>query len=149
MSAQFSRTNPPLCSVQNDERPQVATAAALFRKLCYDNKDRLMAGIIVAGWDRHAGGSVYNIPLGGSLHRSPYAIGGSGSTYIYGYCDSTWRDNMTAEEAERFVINSLALAMARDGSSGGVIRLALITEHGVQRKLVAGRDIPVFWHDPK
>jgi 20S proteasome subunit beta 1 len=108
-----------------------------------------MAGIIVAGWDKYEGGSVYNIPLGGSLHRSPYAIGGSGSSYIYGYCDANWHDNMTAEEAEKFVTNSVALAMARDGSSGGVIRLAIIREGEVVRKLVAGKNIPVFWHDPK
>lgn len=35
-----------------------------------------MAGIIVAGWDKYRGGSVYNIPLGGSLHKQPFAIGG-------------------------------------------------------------------------
>lgn len=106
-----------------------------------------MAGIIVAGWDKYDGGTVYNIPLGGSLHRSPYAIGGSGSSYIYGYCDANWRQGFNAQQAESFVINSVALAMSRDGSSGGVIRLAVITESGIERKLVAGKNIPVFWHD--
>lgn len=36
----------------------------------------LTAGIIVAGWDEKQGPTVYNIPLGGSLHRQPFAIGG-------------------------------------------------------------------------
>ena len=108
-----------------------------------------MAGIIVAGWDKHDGGSVYNIPLGGSLHRSNYAIGGSGSSYIYGYCDANWRQGFNALEAETFVINSVALAMARDGSSGGVIRLAVITESGIEKKLISGKNIPVFWRDPQ
>lgn len=133
--------------MQLGEKPQVATAASVFRKLCYENKDQLMAGVIVAGWDKYAGGSVYNIPLGGSLHRAPYAIGGSGSTYIFGYCDSQWRPSMTAAQAELFVTNAIALAMARDGSSGGVIRLARIDQAGIVRKLVAGTDIPVFWKD--
>ena len=48
----------------------------MFQKLCYDNKDALSAGIIVAGWDKEAGPSVYNIPLGGGLFRQPWAIGG-------------------------------------------------------------------------
>ena len=61
---------------EHGEAPSVHTAATLFKKLCYNNKDRLMAGIIVAGWDRLNGGSVYNIPLGGSLHKQNYAIGG-------------------------------------------------------------------------
>lgn len=52
------------------------TAATLFQKLCYENKDALSAGIIVAGWDKEVGPSVYNIPLGGGLFRQPWAIGG-------------------------------------------------------------------------
>lgn len=32
--------------------------------------------------------------------------------------------------------------MARDGSSGGVIRMAVITPEGVERKFFAGEDIP-------
>jgi 20S proteasome subunit beta 1 len=61
------------------ERPPVATVAALFEKLCYDNKDQLSAGIIVAGWDKEKGGSVYNIPLGGGTFQQPWAIGGESS----------------------------------------------------------------------
>ena len=53
------------------------TAATLFQKLCYENKDALSAGIIVAGWDKEVGPSVYNIPLGGGLFRQPWAIGGT------------------------------------------------------------------------
>lgn len=45
----------------------------------------------MAGWDRHEGGSVYAIPLGGTLVRVPFTIGGSGSAYIYGLCDKLWR----------------------------------------------------------
>lgn len=44
--------------------------------MCYQNKDQLSAGIIVAGWDKEVGPSVYNIPLGGGLFRQPWAIGG-------------------------------------------------------------------------
>lgn len=58
------------------EKPPVATAASMFEKLCYENKDALSAGIIVAGWDKEQGGSVYNIPLGGGMFRQPWAIGG-------------------------------------------------------------------------
>jgi 20S proteasome subunit beta 1 len=54
----------------------VATVAALFEKMCYENKDQLSAGIIVAGWDAEKGGSVYNIPLGGGMFQQPWAIGG-------------------------------------------------------------------------
>ena len=48
----------------------------MFERLCYENKDQLSAGIIVAGWDAEAGGSVYNVPLGGGMFQQPWAIGG-------------------------------------------------------------------------
>jgi CRISPR/Cas system CSM-associated protein Csm3 (group 7 of RAMP superfamily) len=37
---------------------------------------------------------------------------------------------------------ALALAMSRDGSSGGVIRLAVITKDGVERLFVPGNELP-------
>ncbi|KAJ6599213.1 nucleophile aminohydrolase [Mycena vulgaris] len=125
--------------------PTVHTAASLFQKLCYENKDALSAGIIVAGWDKEVGPSVYNIPLGGGLFRQPWAIGGSGSTYVYGYCDATYQEGWGRDETVNFVKNTLALAMSRDGSSGGVIRMCVITEAGVERLFVPGNELPKFW----
>jgi 20S proteasome subunit beta 1 len=127
--------------------PSVRTAAAVFQEICYQNKDNISAAVIVAGWDKHNGGTVYNVPLGGSLHKQHFAIGGSGSTYIYGFCDSQYKENMSREECVKFVQNGLALAMARDGSSGGVIRLAVIDEKGVERILLSGDKLPAFWSD--
>ena len=39
--------------------------------------------------------------------------------------------------------------MSREGSSGGVIRMAIITEDGVERLFVPGNELPTFWegHD--
>ena len=125
--------------------PKVETAAALFRQVIYQERERFMAAVIVAGWDPHHGPAVYSVPLGGSMHRLPFAIGGSGSTYIYGYCDANYRPGMSKEECIDFVVKSLALAMSRDGSSGGVIRLAVIDRSGVQRHLISGSELPTFW----
>ena len=35
--------------------------------------------------------------------------------------------------------------MSRDGSSGGVIRICVITEEGVDRKFIPGNELPKFW----
>ena len=40
---------------------------------------------------------------------------------------------------------ALALAMSRDGSSGGTIRMCVITEDGVERLFVPGDKLPRFW----
>lgn len=131
-----------LYAVTQEMQPPTSVAASLFNELIYHNKDRLTAGIIVAGWDKQHGGRVYNVPLGGGMFQQPWAIGGSGSTFIYGYCDSTWRPGMSRDETIAFVKNALSLAMRRDGSSGGTIRVADINEHGVERHFVPGDQLP-------
>lgn len=102
----------------------------------------LTAGIIVAGWDASKGGQVFAIPVGGALLERPFAIGGSGSTYIYGFCDAYFKPGMTRDQCEEFVAKALSHAMARDGSSGGVIRMAIIDENGVERKFIPGNKLP-------
>ncbi|XP_043282436.1 proteasome subunit beta type-6 [Venturia canescens] len=126
-------------------QPLVETAANVFREMCYNYRDSLMAGILVAGWDQRKGGQVYSIPLGGMCVRQPIAIGGSGSSYVYGYVDANYKPNMTREQCVELVSNTLALAMARDGSSGGVIRIGVITEKGIELKVILGNELPTFY----
>lgn len=148
-------------------QPLVETAANVFREICYNYRDSLMAGILVAGWDKQKGGQVYSIPIGGMCVRQPISIGGSGSTYVYGYVDAQYKPNMSKNECLKLVENSkyskdcykgkfsslmiltflsaLALAMARDGSSGGVIRTGVITEQGIERKVILGNELPRFY----
>ena len=57
----------------------------------------------MAGWDKVEGGSVFAIPLGGTLVQVPFTIGGSGSAYIYGLCDKLWRVGEGEGEGAVFV----------------------------------------------
>jgi len=135
-----------LYATQYDRPPTVQVAAAMFQELCYANKEQLSAGLIIAGYDELAGPEVYHIPAGGSLHKQEFSIGGSGSTYIYGYCDANFREDMSKEEGIEFVKNALALAMSRDGSSGGVIRMIILTgERAPERLFFSEPNIPKFW----
>lgn len=72
---------------EENDTISVKTAAKLATNITYENKDMLQAGLIIAGWDKHEGGTVWGIPLGGTIMKAPYAIGGSGSAYIYGFMD--------------------------------------------------------------
>ncbi|ESN96099.1 hypothetical protein HELRODRAFT_155984 [Helobdella robusta] len=124
--------------------PLVKTAAKIFQDLCYNYRDQMSAGIICAGWDHIHGGQVYCIPLGGMCIRQPVTIGGSGSTYIYGYVDATYKEKMSVKECQEFVANAITLAIGRDGSSGGFVRLATITKDGVERMTVLPNQLPKF-----
>lgn len=125
-----------------EEEPLVKTAATLFQRLCYNYRDQLTAGIICAGWDRKVGAQVYSIPLGGMCVRQSCAIGGSGSTYIYGFVDANFKKDMTKEESQQFVKTAISLAILRDGSSGGVVRLAAISADGIERQTILQDELP-------
>lgn len=129
-------------AVETGRAPTVKTAAHLMKRLCYENKDNLMAGVIVGGWDPVEKGSVYNIPLGGTCIKMPFAIGGSGSTYIYGLVDSEFREGLSQDEAHVLVKKAISHAMARDGSSGGIIRTVVVKEDGNTREYVPGNELP-------
>ncbi|KAM7341762.1 proteasome beta1 subunit [Cochliomyia hominivorax] len=120
---------------QTGDEPLVAEAASEFRNYCYNYRDSLVAGIIVAGWDKKKGGQVYSIPLGGMLKREPVTIGGSGSSYIYGFVREFFKPNMKKDDCIEFVKKAVRHAMYHDGSSGGVVRIGIITEDGIERKV--------------
>ncbi|XP_071524891.1 proteasome subunit beta type-6 [Panulirus ornatus] len=134
-----------ILEVKLGEPPLVQVAANTFKEICYNYRDMLMAGIIVAGWDKSKGGQVYTIPLGGMIIRQPVAVGGSGSTYVWGHVDAAYRPNMNQEETVEFVKNTLTLALTRDGSSGGVVRVAVITKEGVDRRVFLHNELPQFY----
>ncbi|MFQ6650880.1 hypothetical protein Gotur_023400 [Gossypium turneri] len=150
-------------TIQLGQPATVKVAANLIRLLSYNNKNMLQTGLIVGGWDKYEGGKIYGIPLGGTLIEQPFAIGGSGSSYLYGFFDQAWKEGMTKEEAEQLVVKAVSLAIARDGASGGVVRTVIfefsvvvfnlvvfvvlkINSDGVTRNFYPGDKLQL-WHD--
>ena len=123
-------------SIELGRLPHVRSAAKLFQQIMYQNKDSLEASIIVGGWDPYEGSQVYAIPSGGTAIARKFASGGSGSLFIYGYCDANFKENLSLEEAKKFAVNAVSLAMSRDSSSGGIIRIVTINSEGISRDFV-------------
>lgn len=120
---------------QNNRDCTVSEVAAEFRRFCYNYRDTITAGIIVAGYDDVSGGQVYSVPLGGMLIRQSCTIGGSGSSFIYGFVRENYKENMEKEECVEFVKKAVFHAMFHDGSSGGVCRIGIITKDGIERRV--------------
>ena len=113
-----------------------------MHRLIYSNKDNLSAGMIVVGWDPVEGPAIYSIPMGGTLMKVPFAMSGSGSWFIAGLLDAEYQESMTQEQARALAKKSLSHAMARDGSSGGVVRTVVVTPEGNDTDYTPGNQLP-------
>lgn len=130
-------------NIELNEPPMVSSAAKLMADLIYRNKNSLTAGMICAGWDKQNGGTIWEVSAySGFKVNESWAIGGSGSSYIYGYCDDKYKKGMTKEQCQQFVTRAVAGAIARDGSSGGCIRLVTVDSTGVEKKFIPGNKLP-------
>lgn len=112
-------------------RGTVSHAAALCRHLL--SGSNLVASLVVAGYDHEAGrGLLYEILPGGTVFEErEWAAGGSGASYVLGYLDASCPAPLRSEEeALDFVVDAISLAMARDGSSGGFVRMYVIDQFG-------------------
>lgn len=128
----------------------VVSAANLFQKMCYMNKWNISAGIIVAGYDPINGGSVYSIPSGGSCVKLDYAIGGSGSIFLYSFFDANYRPGMTKDQCITFVKEAVSRAFARDGSSGGLVRTIALDAGEPEHSMTQWAQAPyAMERDPK
>ena len=112
-----------------------------MRQYQYEYKDHLSAALIVCGWDKINGPQIYTVGLGGSVTRQEIALSGSGSAFIYGYCDVNFKSKMSKQECRDLIVKALSLAMYRDNSSGGIIRLVDINKDGYQRDVVKFDDV--------
>ena len=65
---------------------------------------------------------------------------GSGSSYLYGYVDDQYRPDMTREELVAFIQKGVELAIFRDSSSGGCIRMVDITKDKVTKSYISYDD---------
>ena len=78
-------------------------------------RGRALGAVPVRGglWDRAEGGSVFGVPMGGTLTEGPFAVSGSGSIYITAFIDRNFRPDFTKEEAQAFVRRAISLAADR------------------------------------
>lgn len=123
-------------AIEYEDKPLVKVAARILQQYQYEYKDHLSAAVIVCGVDNVEGAQIYSVGVGGSVTKQQIVLSGSGSAFIYGYCDTHFRQNMTKQDAKTFIKNAISLAMFRDNSSGGIIRMMDITANGYSREVI-------------
>ena len=115
------------------------SAGNVVKNIIYNNPG-MSAHVCVSGWDPYKGYQIYDVNVTGFCTERNIVLGGSGSTYIKGYADINFKDDMSLEEAKQFISTGIQLAISRDNSSGGCIRMINITEAGVTRHMIPYSD---------
>lgn len=116
--------------LRNKERISVAAASKLLANMVYYYKGMgLSMGTMICGWDKKGPGLYYVDTDGTRLTHYLFSVG-SGSTYAYGVLDSTYRYDMSVEEARELGKRAIYHATHRDAYSGGVVNLYHMMETG-------------------
>jgi 20S proteasome subunit beta 1 len=108
----------------------VSQVAHFLKYLVKQKQEQLQASLICAGCDSKEGGRIFWIASSGTLwEEDVFCVSGSGSTFLLGHLDSlqlTTENFYSQDEAVALVTKLLRLSIARDGSSGGLIRLMIM-----------------------
>ena len=130
-------------SIELGNFPPVESAASVMREIVFNNRNSLSASLICSGWDPYKGYQIYAINQVGFKTEGDYAVSGSGSVFITGYMDANYKPNMTKVAAKEFLKNCISLAVFRDGSSGGCMRIIDITKDKVEREFLPYGEFPI------
>jgi 20S proteasome subunit beta 1 len=124
-------------AIEYGDLPLVKVATRVLQQFQYEYKDNLSAAVIVCGIDNVEGPQIYSVGIGGTTSKQNIALSGSGSAFIYGYCDTNYKTGMSRQDAKQFIKNAITLSMYRDNSSGGIIRTLDITKEGYSRDYIS------------
>ena len=128
----------------------VSKTAHFLRYQVYGDNERAgVVSLLVAGFDGKP--RIYSISQSGVLleEDGAFSVAGSGSTFILGHLDQTLRDceNLDENSALQLCQQAIRLAAYRDGSSGGLIRLHVITSDGRREVTIFPEDWQRVGHD--
>jgi len=87
------------------------------------------AWLIIGGMDEK-GGHVFALDAGGGSIEDRYVSIGSGSPFVYGVLEDSWRESPTVSEGIDLALRGLAAAMRRDSASGDGYAVAEIAGAG-------------------
>ncbi len=117
-----------LYKLKRDTEMPVQSAATLMANILNQRKFYpYYVQLILGGWDS-AGGHVYSLDAAGGSIPDKYTAGGSGSPYVFGLLEDSFKDDMIVNEGIDLALRAITAAMGRDSASGNGPDVAVINE---------------------
>jgi proteasome beta subunit len=138
--ADLIRAEIRILELELNRSASVRSAAKLTSNiLIYHRMYPLLTEIVVGGYDRDEGYSLYVLDPLGVVLPDNYTALGSGAEVAIGVIESGYRRDIGLMDARELAIKSIKAASMRDATSGDGVDLLLISENDVKEEFV-----PVF-----
>jgi proteasome beta subunit len=128
--ARYLNAEANLYRLKREVRMPVKSAATLMSNILNQRKFYpYYVQLILGGYD-DTGGYIYSLDAAGGAIPDKYNSAGSGSPYVYGVLEDTYKDDLTISEGIDIAIRAITAATSRDSASGGKIDIAVVTKDG-------------------
>jgi proteasome beta subunit len=128
--ARYLNAEANLYRLKRDQKIPVKSAATLMGNILNQRKFYpYYVQLVLAGYDS-SGGHVYSLDAAGGAIPDKYTAGGSGSPYVFGVLEDTYKDDLSTDAGVDIAIRAITAAKNRDSASGGMINVAVITKDG-------------------
>ena len=128
--ARYLNAEANLYRLKRDMRMPVKSAATLMSNILNQRKFYpYYVQLILGGFD-DSGGYVFSLDAAGGAIPDKYTAGGSGSPYVFGVLEDSYKDGMSTDEGIDIAVRAISAAKSRDAASGGNINVAVITKDG-------------------
>lgn len=108
---------------------RVQTAVTLLKRRLFSYQGHISAALVLGGCDLH-GPHVYQIYPHGSTSKLPYTSMGSGSLAAMAVLETSWKDNLSEEEAVKLVQRAISAGIFNDLGSGSNCDICVIRTDG-------------------
>lgn len=133
MLIKYLKSEIRLYELRSGDKITTKAAATLLGNILYGNRFSpfpFYVQLLLGGKDRE-GFSLYTLTPDGAVIIDKYIATGSGSLLAYSQLDSSYKQDMTEEEAIKLVVKAVNAAMKRDIYSGEGIDVFTISDKGL------------------
>jgi len=128
--ARYLNAEANLYRLKRNIKMPVKSAATLMSNILNQRKFYpYYVQLLLGGYD-DTGGYIYSLDAAGGAIPDKYSSAGSGSPYVFGVLEDSYKDDLTSNEGIDIAIRAITAAKSRDSASGGDINIAVITKDG-------------------
>jgi 20S proteasome subunit beta 2 len=120
-------SNLELHALSTGRKPRVVTVMTMLKQHLFRYQGHIGAYLVVAGCDP-TGAHLFTVHAHGSTDKLPYVTMGSGSLAAMSVFETTWKNDLTRDQAVKLCSEAIQAGIWNDLGSGSNVDVCVITE---------------------